>query len=159
MGFSQDRQLTQTGGLTFAGGPLNNYVTHSIAAMIETLRANPGDVGLVSANGGFLTKHAIGLYSTNPSATPYQAADVQDVVDQVAPTDVDPDYAGPATVEAYTVMHNSEGPEVGLCAVRTPAGARTWGRVTDMAAASSMMVEEAIGRDGNLAADGVLTLN
>jgi acetyl-CoA C-acetyltransferase len=159
MGFSQDRQLTQTGGLTFAGGPLNNYVTHSIAAMIETLRANPGDVGLVSANGGFLTKHAIGLYSTDPSATPYQAVDVQDVVDQVTPTDVDPDYAGPATVEAYTVMHNSEGPEVGLCAVRTPGGARTWGRVTDMAAASSMMVEEAIGRDGNLAADGVLTLN
>ena len=29
------RPLTVTGGLTFAGGPWNNYVTHSIATMAE----------------------------------------------------------------------------------------------------------------------------
>ena len=37
-----DRPLTVTGGLTFAGGPWNNYVTHSIATMAERLVANPG---------------------------------------------------------------------------------------------------------------------
>ena len=36
------RPLTVTGGLTFAGGPWNNYVTHSIATMAELLTANPG---------------------------------------------------------------------------------------------------------------------
>ena len=36
------RPLTVTGGLTFAGGPWNNYVTHSIATMAERLVANPG---------------------------------------------------------------------------------------------------------------------
>jgi acetyl-CoA C-acetyltransferase len=158
MGFSEDRQLTQTGGLTFAGGPLNNYVTHSIATMIDVLRSDAGSVGLVSANGGFLTKHAIGLYSTEPSAAGYQAADVQDLVDQVPVTPVAEDHTGAVTVEAYTVMHNADGPETGLCALLTADGARTWGRVTDVAAATAMTTEEAIGQSGNLDANGTLTL-
>ena len=36
------RPLTVTGGLTFAGGPWNNYVMHSIATMAEQLVAQPG---------------------------------------------------------------------------------------------------------------------
>ena len=38
LGLGLDRQLTVTGGLTFAGGPLNNYVMHSIATMVGVLR-------------------------------------------------------------------------------------------------------------------------
>lgn len=34
----ESRPLTVTGGLTFAGGPWNNYVTHAIATMVEVLR-------------------------------------------------------------------------------------------------------------------------
>ena len=36
--------VTQTGGLPYHGGPGSNYMTHSLAAMTETLRARPGDV-------------------------------------------------------------------------------------------------------------------
>ena len=47
--FADERPLTVTGGLTFAGGPGNNYVTHSIAAMAEKLRASGGETtGLVT---------------------------------------------------------------------------------------------------------------
>ena len=49
------RPLTVTGGLTFAGGPWNNYVTHSIATMAEQLVAHPGRRGLITASGGYLT--------------------------------------------------------------------------------------------------------
>ena len=35
------RPLTVTGGLTFAGSPWNNYVTHSIATIAERLAGNP----------------------------------------------------------------------------------------------------------------------
>jgi len=158
LGFDQGRLLTQTGGLTFAGGPLNNYVTHSIATMVSTLRDDPGSVGLVSANGGFLTKHALGLYSTEPSANGWQWADVQDVVDQVPVTPVAANHTGDTTIEAYTVMHSAEGVDHGLCALTTAEGARTWGRVVDVAAAEQMTREEAIGQSGNLDAEGVLTL-
>ena len=63
------RPLTVTGGLTFAGGPWNNYVTHSIATMAERLVANPGQRGFITANGGYLTKHSFGVYGTEPQAT------------------------------------------------------------------------------------------
>src|SRR3546814_15200614 len=39
---------------------------HAIATMAERLRASPGDYGLVLANGGFLSKEAVGVYSTEP---------------------------------------------------------------------------------------------
>ena len=60
------RPLTVTGGLTFAGGPWSNYVMHSIATMAELLVANPGRRGLITANGGYLTKHSFGVYGTEP---------------------------------------------------------------------------------------------
>ena len=35
LGLGLDRQLTRTGGLSFAGGPWNNYVMHAIATVVE----------------------------------------------------------------------------------------------------------------------------
>ena len=57
LGLAEDRPLTVTGGLTWAGGPLNNYVMHSIVRMMKLLRDAPGNKGLITANGGYLTKH------------------------------------------------------------------------------------------------------
>lgn len=158
LGLSEDRLLTQTGGLTFAGGPLNNYVTHSIATMVNVLRDDAGSVGLVSANGGFLTKHALGVYSTEPPAQTYRSVDVQEEVDKVPSVHAAPDHTGAVTIEAYTVMHSSEGPELGLCALRTPDAGRTWGKVTDVAVAEAMTLDEAIGQAATLDGEGVLTL-
>jgi acetyl-CoA C-acetyltransferase len=69
LGLDIERPLTVTGGLTFAGGPWNDYVTHAIATMVEVVRADPGSIGLCSANGGLVSKHAFGLYSTEPPST------------------------------------------------------------------------------------------
>ena len=38
------RDLTVTGGLTFAGGPGNNYTSHAIASLMPRLRADPDGV-------------------------------------------------------------------------------------------------------------------
>ena len=48
LGLADDdpRPLTVTGGLGFAGGPVNNYPTHAIARMVEVLRADPGELRL-----------------------------------------------------------------------------------------------------------------
>ena len=62
LGLRLDRDLTVTGGMSFAGGPWNDYVTHSIATMASKLREDPAAVGLCTANGGFLAKHSLGLY-------------------------------------------------------------------------------------------------
>ena len=41
------RGFTVTGGLPFAGGAGSDYMTHSIAAMVDVLRDDPGSLGLV----------------------------------------------------------------------------------------------------------------
>jgi acetyl-CoA C-acetyltransferase len=153
------RPLTVTGGLSFAGGPWNNYVTHSIATMVGILRDDPGSVGLCSANGGFITKHAIGVYSTEPPADGFKWSNAQDETDRLTqPRDVAPeDYDGDVTVESWTVMHNREGePENGIVAALLPDGRRTWGTTQADDVLKAMTVEEFIGRRAHLDGNGGL---
>ncbi len=142
IGFSEDRQLTVTGGLPFAGGPLNNYVMHSIATMVGVLREDPGTLGLCSANGGYVTKHAIGLYSTEPPATGFRHADVQDEVDRFPTRDVVADHVGAATIESYTVMHGHEGPEQALVAALLADGRRTFVNSRDAQTMATLVAED-----------------
>ena len=62
-------QLTLTGGLPYFGGAGNNYALHGVVEMLKRLRADPGSYGLVNANGWYLTKHAVGIYSHHGPAT------------------------------------------------------------------------------------------
>ena len=43
--------------------------------MTNRLRADPGAYGMCTANGGFVTKHAIGIYSSEPPADGFKWAD------------------------------------------------------------------------------------
>ncbi|GBG33988.1 Hypothetical Protein FCC1311_100211 [Hondaea fermentalgiana] len=81
----ESHRLTVTGGLPYHGGPGNNYVTHSIAAMVETLRGDPGTFGLVTANGGVTSKHAVGVYSTSPPPEdrPFERPDLSGALKEV----------------------------------------------------------------------------
>lgn len=159
IGLAEDRSLTVTGGLPFAGGPLNNYVMHSIAAMAGVLRGDPGTVGLISANGGYVTKHAIGLYSTEPPpAGRFQHADVQDEVDRFPTREVTGEHVGAATIEAYTVMHDHTGPLEALISALTPAGVRTYARSSDAASMASLMAQDAVGAAVELDTDAVAHL-
>jgi acetyl-CoA C-acetyltransferase len=152
------RPLTVTGGLTFAGGPWNNYVTHSIATMTEVLRADAGTIGLCSANGGFITKHAIGVYSTEPPTEGFRWSDAQAEADaHTTPREVADEYEGAATVETWTVMHDRAGePENGIAAVLLPDGRRAWGTTQDQDVLKAMTVEEFAARPVHLTATGAL---
>ena len=153
------RPLTVTGGLSFAGGPWNNYVTHAIATMVNVLRNDPGSFGLCSANGGFITKHAVGVYSTEPPEDAFKWSDAQNEADRMtSPRDVAPeDYEGDVTIETWTVMHNREGePENGIAAALLPDGRRTWGTTQDRDVLKAMTVEEFIGRAARLDGNGTL---
>ena len=64
-----DRPLTLTGGLTFGGGPGNNYTSHGIAQAVRGLRAAPGSTALVTGLGWYATKHSVGVYASRPPGT------------------------------------------------------------------------------------------
>ena len=124
LGLSEDRQLTLTGGLPFAGGPLNNYVMHSLATMTAVAREHPGDLVLVSANGGFVTSTPSACTPRSSPAGPSVTPTCRTRSTASPRRQVDGDYGGPATIEAYTVMHGADGPEVALVTALTPAGRR-----------------------------------
>jgi acetyl-CoA C-acetyltransferase len=112
------RKLTVTGGLPFHGGAGNNYVMNSIATMIARLRQHPGKFGLVTANGGYLGKHAAGIYSTAPTEGRWQrqepATYQKQIDEQVHPT-VTETPQGTGTVETYTVVFGRDNsPERGI---------------------------------------------
>lgn len=158
LGFSEDRPLTVTGGLTFAGGPLNNYVMHSIARMAELLREQPDARGLITANGGYLTKHAFGVYSASPPAQPFRHHDVQAQVDATPLRDVVIGHRGAVTIEAYTVMYGADGPNKGHCATLTADGRRAWAQTVQPEVLEAMTREEFCGRPGRLDGEGTISL-
>lgn len=61
------RGLTLTGGLPFFGGAGNNYSAHAICEAVERVRGQRGSYALVGANGGWMSKYATGIYSTEPA--------------------------------------------------------------------------------------------
>jgi acetyl-CoA C-acetyltransferase len=151
IGLDMRKPLTITGGLTFAGGPLNNYVMHSIARAVELLREQRQARCLITANGGYLTKHAFGVYAAEPPPTPFRHQDVQAEVDATPSREVAIDYDGDATVESYTVMYGADGPAMGYVVARLPDGRRAWATCEEGAVLDAMTREEFCGRPVRLA--------
>ncbi len=156
-GLALDRQLTVTGGLTFAGGPLNNYVGHSVATMADVLR-NGGGIGLITGNGGYLTKHSAALYRSDPAPGPFAELDAQPTADGAERVRGDERFVGEGRIEGYTVMHRRSEPPIALVALRTPSGGRTWGNSTDDELTAELMATEGVGRPVLLESNGEIVL-
>lgn len=118
--YTEPRALTVTGGLPFSGGPGNNYSMHAIAAMTERLRSAPGEFGLVLANGGWLSKEAVGIWSTSrpESFSPVETMAKRDPMVEIE------DNPTTGTLETFTVTHGRTGPDQGLILARTDDGKR-----------------------------------
>ncbi len=160
LGLDPERQLTVTGGMSFAGGPWNNYPMHGIATMAGILRDDPDALGLCTANGGYTTKHAFGVYGARPPAAGFRHDDLQAEVDALPRREEAGDYAGDVTVDSYTVMHDRDGdPETALVAVLTPTGARGWGSSTDAGTMAELLATSAVGRAARLGSDGTVELS
>ena len=112
LGIAHDdaRGLTAAGGMPFFGGPGNNYPSHAIASLVLKLREE-GGLAFAHANGGFLTKHSVGLYATAPPPRGFAAADTsaaQAEIDAAAlPLALEAD--GDARGEAGTVVYDRDG--------------------------------------------------
>ncbi len=136
---------TVTGGLPFFGGAGNNYSMHAIATMVELLRAAPDQFGLVLANGGFLTKEAVGVYSATPATNwvPQSSAEIQSQISaQVSPALLNE--STEAMVETYSIVSKKGIADRGYIIAKNDKGrilARVQGE--DLAA---LQAEDPIGR-------------
>jgi acetyl-CoA C-acetyltransferase len=150
--------FTVTGGLPYAGGPGSCYSIGATAAMASQLVERPDAVGLVSAVGMHLSKHAAVVLSTSPGevGTPVEAAalgaarvDRRPIVDTVD---------GAATIAAYTVHHAPDGSATDgllVCDVEGHSGGgRCYAKVTDPGLLVAMEADEFVGRRVTLRPDG-----
>jgi acetyl-CoA C-acetyltransferase len=164
IGLDDPRVLTVTGGLPYFGGPGNNYVTHSIAAMVRRLRDARGDIGLVTGNGWYVTKHSVGIYSTRAPDKPFARTDPK--IDQAA-VDAEPhpefvaEPDGDATIETSTVLFDRDGaPERGIVIGRLRDGRRFIANAApERALLEAMTVVETVGVPGRVAPGAGSELN
>ena len=66
LNLSDDINKTITGGMPFAGGPLNNYMLHATAQMLIKIRENTKEVGLVTGVSGMMTKQSLAIWGKEP---------------------------------------------------------------------------------------------
>lgn len=120
------RAPTVTGGLTFAGGPGSNYVTHSVATLVERLRHAPDAVAMASAVGWYLSKHGMITLSGRPPTTPYAHHALGEVVADQPTREIVAEARGDAIIESYTVMYGKDGsPRRGIALCGLPGGGRS----------------------------------
>jgi acetyl-CoA C-acetyltransferase len=153
-------QLTRTGGLSFAGGPWNNYVMHAIATIVTELRDRPADRALVWANGGYLTKHSFGIYAAAPPLHGFRHDYPQreiDVLPARSLADGDDAATAAAVIEAYTVMYERGGaPQQTIAACRLPDGRRAWATSTEPGTCAALTDGEWVGRTVRIIGTGAL---
>jgi acetyl-CoA C-acetyltransferase len=145
LGVPLDRPLTVTGGLGFAGAPINFAAGEGLIAMVEKLRSDPGSTGLVQANGGIASKHSFGLLSSNAPVDGCRF-----VVDRrTSPTRpvASGEASGVAIVDGVTVEYSQDGPQRAIALARFDNGSRCWSNAFDLATMNSIIEEEWVGRE------------
>jgi acetyl-CoA C-acetyltransferase len=160
LGLPLDGAPTVTGGMTFAGGPLNNFVFQATAAVIEQLRATPGSMGVVTTVSGLLTKPGLAVWSADPGDEPLLVADLAEPVAHATETvDTVAGYEGPATVATYTVTYDGLTPARVVVIADTPDDERCVAVSVDETLAAQAVDHELIGaairvRDGSFTTGG-----
>ena len=126
--FGMDSQgdISVTGGMTFGGGPLNNFVFQATVKMAQLLRESPLEVGLVTTVSGMLTKQACALWSATANPGGWLYADVTEQVRQASEVcELVADYSGEGTVAGYTVLYQGSEPWRAVAVFDIPGGRRT----------------------------------
>jgi acetyl-CoA C-acetyltransferase len=153
-----ERPLTVTGGLGFAGGPVNNYPTHGIARMVEACRADPESFGLTTALGWYATKHSVGVWSSSPPATTFTRVDpavTQAEADALPSRRSAGVFEGSMAIEATSVVMDRDGtPTVAIVAGLLPDGTRGLANSRDTDVMTAMTHDGWEGRVVSVANDG-----
>jgi acetyl-CoA C-acetyltransferase len=125
LGLEPSRVPTITGGMTFAGGPFNNFTYQSTAALVGRLREDPRALGLVTTVSGLLTKPGLAVWGAAPSERPPLVADYgADAAAVTGVRDVTGSGTGPARVAAYTITYEGDEPNRAVVIADLPDGRR-----------------------------------
>ncbi len=156
------RPLTITGGMPYFGGPGNNYSLHAICTMMDILRQNPEEYGLVQSLSWYIHKHVTGLYSAKPGEIPFKPFDPEQKKAKHYPkANVVAEANGKATAASYNITYNREGQPVDSIVIGTlENNDRFISRVRpEEDVYQQMTVEEPIGKSGKVIYDEATSMN
>jgi acetyl-CoA C-acetyltransferase len=152
LGVDLARTPTVTGGMAFAGGPLNNFVLQALVAMARRLRTEPGSTGMLTAVSGFLTKQGVSLWSTEPRGGGFGFDDVTEAtVASTGAAELADEFEGEAEIATYTVLFEGEKPTKTVMICDLPDGRRALASSADPGLAETALREELCGRPVRLA--------
>ena len=155
LGLSLDdpRAFSITGGLAYAGGPGNNYVSHSLATAVARLRARPHERLMITGIGMANTKHTATILS-HAAHIPAHASGrtIHRVATGAQALPVIEKAVGRCRIVSYTVEYDRDALPVNVIyLLNTRTGERAIANARDPAeAADALMNREPIGREGNL---------
>jgi acetyl-CoA C-acetyltransferase len=157
LGLDEERPLTLTGGMAFAGGPLNSFVLQALPSMARRLRADPSSVGLVTAISGMITKQGVSAWSTDPPPDGFHLDDVSaEAARQTPAAEVVAEATGEATIVSYTVLHEGSAPPRAILLCALDDGRRTLSESRDPALVASLEREEWCARRVHLGPGGTV---
>lgn len=154
LGLPQGRDLSVTGGMSFGGGPYNNYVLQSTARMAQLLRER-GGIGLNSSVSGIVTKQGFGIWSSQAPRRAFHWADVTSrVAAEVGAREVVQGADGTARIAAYTVLGSKSGTATGIAILDLPDGRRAVATSTDAQLLATLQSTECVGATAQALGDG-----
>ena len=158
--WTDSRPLTVTGGLSFAGGPGNNYATHAVCSLVERLREDPGSSGLSTAVGWYMTKHAAAVFAAGEPQRPLTSVDARGEAGALPSRQMAEGRSGSATAEAATVVYDREGqPTVATLTGVFEDGSRGVAQSTEAGLLSQLAEEPITGQPMTFAGDGTAALS
>jgi acetyl-CoA C-acetyltransferase len=104
LGLKIDNQMTITGGMPFAGGPLNSYVLHSTVKLISKIRERKKGLGIITGVSGMMTKQSYALWSKNPDIDFIHKDFTDDAKNIEKPVEISTDTMGEGEIIGYTII-------------------------------------------------------
>lgn len=158
LGIALDPVPTVTGGMAFAGGPVNSYALHAAATLVRLLRNDAGSSGLLTSVGGVLDKQAVNVLSTTPPAAGFRYEDVTPITRGYPTIPSKPGATGKGRIVSTTVIQDSRGTHSAVYLADMADGCRTMARTQDSGLVATTLTQEVIGETLDIGPDGRLSI-
>ena len=140
------KKFTITGGMSFAGGPLNSYVLHSLAKMVSKIRETKDSTGIVTGVSGMMTKQSYAILSNNPLMNFTHKDFTECATKKEKPVEISSLKEGAGIVIGYTILNETDGKYKAVIFLNCSDNKRKLITSDDMSIIKSMENKEWVGK-------------
>ena len=136
-----------TGGMSFAGGPLNSYVINSTVQLLRKIRENKTNIGIITGVSGMMTKQSFALWS-GESNCQYEFIDVTlEASKKETAKELSNKKDGNGKIIGYTVLNDKNSSKKAVIYIEDISGKRNIIRSYDNEVINRMENNEWVGRN------------